>query len=196
MFKKLFLAALLLSTGSAYANTYYLNQSNTLLDGVNYAQVDVLESAGNLNFSVQALAPVNWQFSNFYFNLIGSVGPVSLTGLPSGWNADTNQNVSSFGVFSNGAKGNGSSLQSAFSFTVGSTVALTLANLGPNLDGWIFAGHVQCQSKKNTPCSAMDGNTSHFIAGPGISSVPLPAAAWLLGSALGLFGFVRRGNIN
>jgi hypothetical protein len=201
MLKNLTLKALLTVAISLYAtiasaNTYYLNQSNTLADGVNYAQVDVLESAGNLNFTVQALEPTNWKFSNFYFNLIGSVGTVSLTGLPSGWSADTNQNVSSFGVFSDGAKGTGNSLQNLFTFTVDSTVALSLANLGANLDGWIFAGHVQCQDKKDSPCSAVEDETSHFIAGPGTSEVPLPAAAWLFGSALlGFVGFGKRNRV-
>ena len=172
----------------AYANTYFLNQSNTLADGVNYAQVDVLETAGNLNFTVTALEPTNWKFSNFYFNLGGSTGAITLTGLPSGWNADTDQNVSEFGVFSDGAKGKGKSLQSVFSFTADGTNTLSFANLLANDEGWIFAAHVQCQSKRNNPCSSVDGETSHHIAGPEISPVPIPGAIWLFGTAL--IGFV------
>ena len=171
----------------AYANTYFLNQSNTLADGVNYAQVDVLETAGNLNFTVTALVPTNWKFSNFYFNLGGSTGAVTLTGLPSGWKADTDQNVSEFGVFSDGAKGKGKSLQSVFSFTADGTNTLSFANLLANDEGWIFAAHVQCQSKNNS-CSSVDGETSHHIAGPEISPVPIPGAIWLFGTAL--IGFV------
>ena len=46
------LCGLLLFAGQqAYANTYFLNQSNTLADSFNYAQVDVLETAGNLNLA-------------------------------------------------------------------------------------------------------------------------------------------------
>ena len=172
----------------AYANTYFLNQSNTLADGVNYAQVDVLETAGNLNFTVTALEPTNWKFSNFYLNLGGSTGAITLTGLPSGWKADTDQNVSEFGVFSNGAKGKGKSLQSVFSFTADGTNTLSFANLLANDEGWIFAAHVQCQSKGNNPCCSVDGETSHHIAGPEISPVPIPGAIWLFGTAL--IGFV------
>ena len=172
----------------AYANTYFLNQSNTLDDGVNYAQVDVLETAGNLNFTVTALEPTNWKFSNFYFNLGGSTGAITLTGLPSGWNADTDQNVSEFGVFSDGAKGRGNSLQSVFSFTADGTNTLSFANLLANDEGWIFAAHVQCQSKVNSPCNSVDGETSHHIAGPDISPIPIPGAIWLFGTAL--MGFI------
>ena len=172
----------------AYANTYFLNQSNELADGVNYAQVDVLENAGNLNFTVTALEPTNWKFSNFYFNLGGSTGAITLTGLPSGWRADTDQNVSEFGVFSDGAKGRGNSLQSIFSFTADGTNTLSFANLLANDDGWIFAAHVQCQNKRNNPCSAVGDETSHHIAGPDISPIPIPGAIWLFGTAL--VGFI------
>lgn len=175
------------------ANTYYLNQSDTLDDGINYAQVDVLENGGNLDFTVTALTPTNWKFSKFYFNLGGSVGTVSLLGLPSNWVTSNLFNSSEFGVFTDGEKkGAQGSLQSMFTFTADSTVALSLANLVPNNKGWIFAGHVQCQSKPNSPCSAVDEETSHQIAGPGVSPVPLPAAAWLFGSAL--LGFVSLSN--
>ena len=172
----------------AFANTYFLNQSNTLADGIDYAKVDVTENAGNLNFTVTALEPSNWKFSKFYFNLGGTTGAITLTGLPSGWNADTDQNVSQFGVFSDGAKGKGNSLQSIFSFTADGTNTLSFANLLANDEGWIFAAHVQCQSKKNNPCSGVDGISSHQIAGPEISPVPIPGAIWLFGTAL--MGFV------
>lgn len=189
-----------LAAQQVLASTYYLNQSNTLADGVNYAQVDILENAGNLDFTVTALSPTNWKFSNFYFNLGGDVGAVSLMGLPSGWSVPSSPapyNISTFGLFSDGESGAGNSLQSSFTFTADSSVALTLANLVANNDGWIFAAHVQCQNKQDSPCSAessVDGvATSHFIAGPGeLAPVPLPAAAWLFGSAL--FGFITLSN--
>ena len=134
----------------AYANTYFLNQSNTLADGFNYAQVDVLENAGNLNFTVTALEPTNWKFSNFYFNLGGSTGAITLTGLPTGWNADTDQNVSEFGVFSDGARGTGRSLQSVFSFTADGTNTLSFANLLANDDGWILQRTCNARIKETT----------------------------------------------
>ncbi len=172
----------------AYANTYFLNQSNTLADGVNYAQVDVLESGGNLNFTVTALAPSNWKFSNFYFNLGGSTGDITLTGLPAGWRPDTNQNVSEFDVFSDGARGRGNSLQSVFSFTADGVNTLSFANLLANDEGWIFAAHVQCSGRGGNVCDSVNGESSHHIAGPDISPVPIPGAIWLFGSAL--MGFV------
>ena len=185
------LGSLFLLAGSqAYANTYFLSQSNTLADDVNYAQVEVLENAGtgNLDFTVTSLEPNNWKFSNFYFNLGGSTGDITLTGLPTGWTADSDQNVSEFGVFSDGAKGNGNSLQSVFSFTADGTNTLSFANLLANEDGWIFAAHSQCQNKRNNPCSAVGDETSHHIAGPDISPIPIPGAIWLFGTAL--MGFI------
>ena len=85
----------------AAASTYFLNQSNTLADGVNYAQVDVLENGNNLDFTVTALVPTNWKFSNFYFNLAGDPGTVSIIGGPA-WTVDAYQNISVFGLFSDG----------------------------------------------------------------------------------------------
>jgi hypothetical protein len=187
------LCSLFVFTGQqAYANTYFLNQSNTLTDGVNYAQVDVLENGGNLNFTVSALNPTNWKFSNFYFNLGGATGDVTLTGLPSGWSADTDLNVSTFGLFSDGTRGTGSNLHSIFSFTADGTNPLSFANLIANGEGWLFAAHSQCQDKRDNPCSAVDGLTSHQIAGPGVSPVPIPGAIWLFGTAL--MGFISMSN--
>ena len=69
-------------------------------------------------------------------------------------------------------------------FTADGTNTLSFANLLANDDGWIFAVHVQCQDKRNNPCSAVDGETSHHIAGPEISPIPIPGAIWLFGTAL------------
>lgn len=179
---------------SVSASTFYLNQSNTLPDGVNYAQVDVLETGGNLAFTVQALDPAGWKFSNFYFNLAGDPGTVSILGGPA-WTVKTDQNVSEFGLFSDGEAGTGKTLQSLFSFTVDAVANLTLTSLVPNSSGWIFAAHMQCQNKPAGTCSSIpdgtiEGISSHFVAGP--SAVPLPAAVWLFGSAL--FGFMMVSN--
>jgi hypothetical protein len=174
----------------AYANTYFLNQSNTLADGVNYAQVDVLENGGNLDFLVTALSPTNWRFSTFYFNLGGDTGAVSLTGLPTGWSADTDRNVSTFGLFSDGARGTGSSLQSIFSFTADGVNPLSFASLIANIDGWTFAGHVQCSGRGGNVCDEVGGESSHFVAG--VSPIPVPGAIWLFGTAL--LGFVSMSN--
>lgn len=178
----------------AHAATFFLNQSNELADNVNYAQIDVTENAGNLDFLVTALAPTNWKFSNFYFNLGDTLGTVSLTGKPSGWNQDNSKNVSQFGVFSNGLKGTGNGLKSTFSFTANSTVDLSLANLIANAEGWIFAAHVQCSDRGGRVCNSVGGDLSHHIAGPGgdISNVPVPAAVWLFGSAMAGLGTLTR----
>jgi len=186
--------ACLFAIQTVSAATYYLNQSNTLVDGTNYAQVKVLENAGNLDFTVSALQPTGWRFSNFFLNLGGSLGTLTFKDLPSGWDALGSKNASEFGVFSNEEKGGGGNLQSLFTFTINSTVALSLANLVVNDKGYFFAAHIQCSGNGDNLCSSVgDDVSSHFIAGPGeISSVPVPGAAWLFGSAL--LGFVGFGN--
>ena len=176
----------------ALANTYFLNQSNELADGVNYAQVDVLETGGNLNFTVTALAPTNWKFSDFYVNLGGPTGDITLTGFPSGWDERPNHNDSEFGRFSDGVKGTGRTLQSVFSFTADGTNTLSFANLLENNKGWIFAAHVQCSGRGGNVCSSVDGEKSHHIAGTDVSPIPIPGAIWLFGTAL--VGFISMSN--
>lgn len=174
---------------AASSSTFYLTESNTWADGINYAQVDVAESGGNLDFTVTALYPIGYKFSDFYFNLDRRItGDIVLTGLPS-WNVKADQNVSAFGWFSDGEQGKGNSLLDKFSFTADSKLFdLTLSSLVTNDDGWIFAAHMQCQNKPAGTCEGILGITSHQVAGPGVGVVPLPAAAWLFGSAL--LGFV------
>lgn len=173
----------------ASATTYFLNQSTEFADGINYAQVDVdANSAGNLDFTVTALEPSGYRFSDFYFNLSGDTGTVTLTNLPTGWIADTDQVISAFGEFTDGLrKSAGGTLQSILTFTADGVNDLSLANLVTNEVGFMFASHLQCNTRDNT-CSSVDGATSGHIAGPDISPVPIPGAIWLFGSAL--MGFV------
>jgi hypothetical protein len=191
----LFLAGLALQ--QAQASTFYLNQSNELSDGANYAQVDVTENSGNLDFIVDALDPLNWKISKFFFNLSGNAGSVSITGLPSGWSVASGSspyNASEFGLFSDAVSGSGNSLQNTFSFTVDGINALSLANLVANDEGWIFAAHSQCQNKNTSLCVAVGDESSHFIAGGAgeVSNVPVPAAVWLFGSAIAGLGTLKR----
>lgn len=189
------IAALLfsvLSVQQAQAATFYLNQSNTLTDGVNYAQVDVTENGGNLDFVVQALSPANWSIQKFFFNL--DVSDITVSGLPSSWSYNsTNQNVSVLGIFSDSTNANqGNQSVLSLAFTVDGVSNLSLANLVANSSGWIFAAHQLCQGSVAS-CQGITDITSHFIAGPGqVSNVPVPAAVWLFGSALAGLGTVTR----
>jgi hypothetical protein len=186
-----------LSLQPVQANTFYLNQSSELSDRASYATVNVNENSGNLDFIVTALGPLNWKISKFFFNLSGNTGNVTISGLPSGWSLASGSspyNASEFGLFSNAAGGTGSSLQNTFSFTVDGSNSLSLANLIANDEGWIFAGHSQCQNKNTSTCVAVDDESSHFIAGGTgeVSNVPLAAAIWLFGSAIAGLGTLKR----
>ena len=189
--KTLLVASMALAATAAEARTYYLSESNTLADGVNYVQVDVNESAGSLNFAVQSIFG-GWGLDKFFFNLTPSSFPATISNLSSGWGTVTNgapYNVSEFGLFTNQQNTDRGASLLNLSFTVSAPSALSLNNLVANSEGWIFAAHQKC-GRGNT-CQGIGEVTSHHVAGP--STVPLPAAAWLFGSALiGFMGWSSR----
>jgi len=187
--KTLLAATLAFAATTANAKTYFLSESNTFADGVNYVQVDVTENSGALDFLVKALTPSNWGIDKFFFNVDSST--VAISNVSAGWTTVTNPssfNVSEFGIFNDQEKTQSGDALSTLAFTVNGSDPLTLSNLAANAEGWIFAAHQKCQG---TSCSSIQGISSHFVAGP--STVPMPAAAWLFGSALiGFIGWSNR----
>jgi hypothetical protein len=177
--------------------TYYMDQSNALANDVNYGSVLVDDGTGDLDFTVNVIDPEGWRFSSFYFSLGGTLGDVTVNA-PSQWNVDSGMNVSEFGAFTDGVYGSGAPrLKSTFTFTVASTVSLTLDNLVLNSSGYRFASQMKCATQGGNACSGAgtDSNgdpiTSHWVAN-GVPAVPLPAAVWLFGSVLLGFGALKR----
>ena len=189
--KILLAASLVVFAANANAKTYYLTESNALADGINYVQVDVNESAGSLNFTIQSLFG-GWGLDKFFFNLTSTSFPATISNLSSGWGTVTNSSpyqASEFGLFTNQEKAPGASSLTLF-FTVTGPSALSLNNLVANAEGWIFAAHQKCGGR-DSDCQGIGDISSHHVAGP--STVPLPAAAWLFGSALiGFMGWSNR----
>lgn len=122
-------------------------------------------------------------FEEFFFNYSQPLQAtdVVLTGASAGqWGADTNgATASNFGQFSfkwDGPVPNG---LSALTFDI-----LAAGDFVPNADQRIFAAKIASEQP----------NAGGFVSTEAVSAVPLPAAGWLLLSAiLGLLGLSRAG---
>jgi hypothetical protein len=195
-------ACLALSAGNASAAsiTYFLDQSNTegtWPDGVNYLQVDIFDSItnpGDIEFLVTALAPLTVSAgTNFGIQAFGFNSNYTLTGAnivdPAGWTAGSGT-LNGFGLYEVREAGNGGNRQNPLSFRitgVSGDTPLDYAVLHPLGGGgqgnYFFAAHV---------AGMTTGPGSAYFGGNATTVVPVPAAAWLLGSALGLLGWMRR----
>jgi len=189
--------------GQAASVSYYLDQSNEdvlLPDGTNYLQVTIADGVGgDIDFTVELLQPlldiagVNFGIQSFGFNTTSGTFAGTIGG-PSGWLTSIGATESGFGNFVVVESGNGSnrqapSLSFSISGVVGDTpadyVALSTGNAGQG--NQFFVAHV-ADFLDQDPGSGVV--TSAWFAGS--TAVPVPAAAWLFGSALGLLGWIRR----
>ena len=200
------LSALLLALAGTQTNaatiSYYLDQSNALLDGVNYAQVTISDSTttiGDIDFSVEVLASAftvsgsNFGMQNFSFNYDPSLSidtsNIIETSLLA-WTVSEGANAGGgFGKFGFQLSGNGSSRTELLSFSITGVTDDTVNSyaMGSTLKPAaieFFAAHI-------AGFDTTDGVTSAQFAGS--SPVPVPAAAWLFGSGLlGLVGVASR----
>lgn len=209
------LASGLLAASQANAVSYYLDQSNDLPDGTNYATVEIETLLdGRIQFTVDALDPpfipdTNFGIQAFGFNVDDNFtdpnGP-TLTDIANNitvlndpdnkWKVKIGQNNSEFGVYDESTSGTGSTRKDPLVFTIdmaGDTVSTYAQSNGTS---W-FSAHIAGFS--STPCSSDSGTcTSAWFSGGGDATtppqaVPVPAAAWLFGTGLlGLAGVARR----
>jgi hypothetical protein len=178
-----------------------------LSDDVNYLQVTISDATFGsdteaIRFDVTALDPLtsnagaNFGIQTFGFNTTGVTGDVAdaVLGLPDGWSTDTDRNISAFGSYDVQVSGTGGSRQDpTLTFyvsgisgdTIADYAALSSGNAGEG--NMFFAAHVAGFTDQDPGEGEV---TSAFFAGPG-AVIPVPAAAWLLGSALALLGMVR-----
>lgn len=188
---------------SAASVSYYLDQSNEdvlLPDGTNYLQVTIADGVGgDIDVTVDILQPlldiagVNFGIQSFGFNTTSGTFAGTVSG-PSGWSTNIGMNESGFGNFVVVASGDGSNRQSpTLSFSISGIVGDTPADYAAFSTGnagqgnQYFVAHVADFLDQDP--GAGDVTSAYFA---GSTAVPVPAAAWLFGSALGLLGWARR----
>lgn len=185
---------------NAASVTYQLDQSNDLADGPIYATVTISDSltvAGNIDFSVQILesafpAPLsNFGMQAFFFNYddgitVSAANIVNIN--PNSWNITEDRNAGGgFGKFEFQAAGNGSSRTSLLTFSIAGVAGDTIFDYATGYADdttEFFAAHIAGYD------ASQSGNTSGKFAGSTV--VPIPAAVWLFGSALGMLAWLRR----
>ena len=181
--------------------SYFLDQSNDLLDDISYAQVTISDSTttiGDIDFSIEVLASAftvsgsNFGMQSFSFNFDPSlsIGASNIIGIdPSAWSISEGANAGGgFGKFGYQLSGNGKTRTELLSFSVTGVAGDTIysyatgSSLKPAATEF-FAAHIAGFDETN-------GVTSAKFAGSTV--VPVPAAVWLFGSGLvGLAGFAR-----
>jgi hypothetical protein len=213
MAKRHFAAALLIglfsaTTTQAASVSFYLNQSNSLPDDVNYLQVNIADGAdGAIDFTVIALQPLldiageNFGIEKFAFNVLGGVGTWidNVTAMPTGWQAGANTLVSGFGTYDLVVDHQGSSGHDPVTFsitgidldTVMSYVGLSSGDSpqGPSFFSAYVGGFNFGDCADTTARSKNCYNGAFFGGG---TAVPAPAAIWLLGTAVGALVVRRR----
>jgi hypothetical protein len=193
--------ALVGSHASAATTSYYLDQSNALADGINYAQVTISDGLdGDIDFSVQVLSGAfsvsgtNFGMQSFSFNYDNSLSVLAsnISDIdPASWIISQDANAGGgFGKFEFQLDGTGSMRTELLTFSISGVTGDTVfdyatgSTLNPS-SGEFFAAHIAGFDTTN-------GVTSAQFAGS-TPAVPVPAAAWLFGSGLlGLAGIARR----
>lgn len=187
---------------SAATVSYWLNQSNAMPDGINYALVTLADiSGGGVTFTVTPDLAIFDETTNFGIQTFAFNSDLALTAanylLPSGWSAAGNIG-GGFGSFLDYTGGTGSTRQNPLTFSVNTG---TISNyVFANTSGYFFGAHIagftnsSCvDPTNNTQCtSAKYAATGDSIVPP-TSVVPVPASAWLFATGLiGLVGVARR----
>lgn len=190
-------AAADISTGS-----WYMNQSNTLADGVNYGQVSIEadSTAGTVKFTVDAfdvqpeygtLEKFGMDQFGFSFENVTSAPNTWTLALPSNWSQNSSGgNLDGFGSFmvhENTAGANNRLPQLVFTITLPTASEAIASNFAVSSSGVAGQGNVFFAAHVAGFSNAVA--TSHFIGGSEV--VPAPGAVML--GAIGLFlTFVSR----
>ena len=185
---------------SAATISYYLNQSNDILNGIDYAQVTISDGFdGDIDFSVEVISSAfsvspdaNFGLQTFSFNYDPSIAISSsniIINDPSQWKISKNANAGGgFGKFDYKLSGKGSSRTEILDFSITGISDDSIFDyaIGSDLkpaSGEYFAAHIAGFDQINSVTSAQFA---------GSSVVPVPAAIWLFTSGLiALSGLAR-----
>jgi len=198
----LFSSTILSWQSHAATISYFIDQSNELPDGVNYAQVTISDStdvAGDIDFTVELMGDAfsvsgqNFGMQTFLFNHDDalSLDESNIIDLSQpDWGIGFGKNAGGgFGKFDIQLSGNGSSRTDLLTFSITGIDSDSIysyaigSSLNPAAEEY-FSMHI-------AGFDEVEGVTSAKFAGSLV--VPVPAAAWLFGSGLlGLVAVARR----
>ena len=195
--------ALIGAQASAATISYYLDQSNDLADGINYAQVTISDStttAGDIDFSVAVISSafsspgVNFGMQTFSFNYDTSLSVVAANIVnidPASWTISQNQNAGGgFGKFGFQLSGVGNTRTELLNFSISGVAGDTINSYA--IDSGLKPAAVEYFAAHIAGFDTTNGVTSAQFAGS-MPAVPVPAALWLFGSGLlALVGVARR----
>jgi hypothetical protein len=195
------LGTLAAGTSSAASVSYVLDQSDVMPDDVGYLQVTISDGLdGAIDFSVRMLAPLldvagdRFGIQKFSFNIVPgtSGGAVDVTGLPDGWRAKNGGSLGGFGRFDVALKGNGTSRVEELTFSIAGVDADVPADYVSLSTGRVADGHALFAARVYGVDVAGIGRQV-VVGGPALTAVvPVPAALWLLGSAVATLVPLRR----
>jgi len=191
----------LMVTANAASLQVFLDQSNessVFTSGTNYLTVTISDRAdGAIDFRVQtndalsSIADSNYGIQAFSFNFGDSGASVENLVLPSDWKVSNGVGSHSvFGEFDVTLKGTGSIRQEPLSFAIVGVTGDSPADYIKALSsgGALFAAHVAGFEITSTGRGPRSKNLTSAQFG-GSSVVPIPAAVWLLFSALAVLGW-------
>ena len=180
------------ASASSATVTYVMNQSNRIADDVAYLDVQLTEGAsGAVDVTVRALPALmdlaNGKFGiqKFALNLQPGIDADDLVvaGLPDGWKVKRNGQFDGFGTFDLYVQGSGSTRVPELAFSITSAGQSLLNLVSPSTTGSRDVAALFV-AKVHGLRGLEAGSQASFAAMPA-SVVPIPAAGWLLGAALG-----------